>query len=50
MSEIRALTNVCGNVVAMVVVSIWEGGFDRNKAGAILLTPAVAPPPGSPAG
>ena len=36
MSEARALTNVCGNAVAMVVVAMWEGAFDRTKAGAIL--------------
>jgi aerobic C4-dicarboxylate transport protein len=39
MSEIRTVTNVCGNAVAMVVVAIWEGAFDRSKAGAILLKP-----------
>jgi aerobic C4-dicarboxylate transport protein len=37
MSEIRTLTNVCGNAVAMIVVAMWEGAFDRAKAGAILL-------------
>ena len=36
MSEARALTNLCGNAVAMVVVAMWEGAFDRSKAGAIL--------------
>ena len=36
MSEARALTNLCGNAVAMVVVAMWEGAFDRTKAGAIL--------------
>ena len=40
MSEARALTNLCGNAVAMVVVAMWEGAFDRSKAGAILLKPA----------
>ena len=39
MSEARALTNLCGNAVAMVVVAMWEGAFDRSKAGAILLRP-----------
>jgi aerobic C4-dicarboxylate transport protein len=39
MSEARALTNLCGNAVAMVVVAMWEGAFDRTKAGAILLRP-----------
>ena len=42
MSEARALTNLCGNAVAMVVVAMWEGAFDRSKAGAILLKPGVA--------
>ena len=37
MSEARALTNLCGNAVAMVVVAIWEGAFDRTKAAAILI-------------
>ncbi len=40
MSEARALTNLCGNAVAMVVVAMWEGAFDRSKAGAILLRPS----------
>jgi aerobic C4-dicarboxylate transport protein len=39
MSEARALTNLCGNAVAMVVIAMWEGAFDRTKAGAILLRP-----------
>jgi aerobic C4-dicarboxylate transport protein len=39
MSEARALTNLCGNAVAMIVVATWEGAFDRSKAGAILLRP-----------
>ena len=39
MSEIRTITNVCGNAVAMVVVAMWEGAFDRSKAGTILLQP-----------
>ena len=39
MSEIRTITNVCGNAVAMVVIAMWEGAFDRTKAGAILLRP-----------
>jgi aerobic C4-dicarboxylate transport protein len=29
MSEARALTSVCSNAVAVVVVSIWEGACDR---------------------
>jgi aerobic C4-dicarboxylate transport protein len=31
MSECRALTNLCGNGVATVVVSWWEGELDRAK-------------------
>jgi aerobic C4-dicarboxylate transport protein len=31
MSECRALTNLCGNGVACVVVSSWEGELDRDK-------------------
>jgi aerobic C4-dicarboxylate transport protein len=41
MSEIRTLTNVCGNAVAMIVVAMWEGAFDRSKAGVILIKPVV---------
>src|SRR5664279_584646 len=36
MSECRALTNLCGNGVACVVVSAWEGELDRSKLGARL--------------
>ncbi len=45
MSAARALTNLCGNAVAMVVIAMWEGAFDRTKAGAILLKPVPVPPP-----
>jgi len=31
MSECRALTNLCGNGVACVVVAWWEGELDRDK-------------------
>ena len=31
MSECRALTNICGNGVACVVVSWWEGELDHDK-------------------
>ena len=31
MSECRSLTNICGNGVAVVVVSWWEGELDRKK-------------------
>jgi aerobic C4-dicarboxylate transport protein len=30
MSEARALTSVCSNAVAVVVVSIWEGACDKS--------------------
>ena len=36
MSECRALTNLCGNGVACVVVSWWEGELDRTKLKAAL--------------
>jgi aerobic C4-dicarboxylate transport protein len=48
MSERRALTNICGNGLAAIVVSASEGELDRaklNKAladGAGVLEPAVA--------
>jgi len=31
MSECRALTNLCGNGVACVIVAWWEGELDRTK-------------------
>jgi aerobic C4-dicarboxylate transport protein len=37
MSEARALTNLCGNAVAMVVIAMWEGEFDRTKGARILV-------------
>src|SRR5690242_7734445 len=36
MSECRALTNLCGNGVATVVVAWWEGELDRDKLTAAL--------------
>ena len=36
MSECRALTNLCGNGVACVVVAWWEGELDREKLKAAL--------------
>ena len=40
MSECRALTNLVGNGVATVIVSIWEGELDRDKLNAGLANPA----------
>lgn len=47
MSEARAITNLIGNAVAMVVVAMWEGEFDRTKGAAILVGRAAggSPPP-----
>ena len=42
MSECRALTNLCGNGVACVVVAWWEGELDRDKM-AIALSQDVDP-------
>lgn len=39
MSEARAVTNLCGNAVAMVVVAMWEGEFDRANGARIMLKP-----------
>ncbi|MCK1395879.1 dicarboxylate/amino acid:cation symporter [Bradyrhizobium sp. 1] len=36
MSECRALTNLCGNGVACVIVAWWEGELDRDKLNAAL--------------
>jgi aerobic C4-dicarboxylate transport protein len=36
MSECRALTNLCGNAVASIVVSKWEGQFDLDRARRVL--------------
>ena len=36
MSECRALTNLCGNGVACVIVAWWEGELDRTKLNANL--------------
>lgn len=44
MSECRALTNVCGNSVASLVVAHWEGVFDRQRAQQILRGDAVPTP------
>jgi aerobic C4-dicarboxylate transport protein len=36
MSECRALTNVCGNTLATIVVAKWEGVFDDERARRVL--------------
>ena len=36
MSEVRALTNITGNGVATIMVSLWEGELDRTKMAAAL--------------
>lgn len=36
MSECRALTNICGNGVATVVIAAWEGELDRARMNAVL--------------
>ena len=38
MSEVRALTNIIGNGVATIIVSVWEGELDRTKMTAVLAT------------
>ncbi|MGW9210388.1 C4-dicarboxylate transporter DctA [Embleya sp. NPDC055664] len=52
MSECRALTNVCGNSVASLVVASWEGVLDRERARKVLagVTPIepIAPPEPTP--
>ena len=41
MSEVRALTNITGNGVATIIVSLWEGELDRAKMAATLGAPDV---------
>ena len=36
MSEVSALTNITGNGVATIMVSLWEGELDRTKMAAAL--------------
>lgn len=43
MSECRALTNVCGNTVASIFVSKWEGKWDAAYARKILDNPKDEP-------
>ena len=42
MSEARALTNLVGNTVAMLVVARWEGEFDSVKGAQLLATPSAS--------
>ncbi|MDQ3912845.1 MAG: dicarboxylate/amino acid:cation symporter [Actinomycetota bacterium] len=39
MSECRSLTNLCGNSVASIVVSRWEGAFDVGRSREVLNNP-----------
>jgi len=39
LNEVRALTNMIGNVVATLVVARWEGAFDARAARAFLAAP-----------
>jgi aerobic C4-dicarboxylate transport protein len=39
MSEVRALTNITGNGVATIIVSLWEGELDKAKMAAALGDP-----------
>src|SRR5438552_14962479 len=41
MSECRALTNLVGNGVATVVVSLWENELDRSKLEAAMAHPVA---------
>jgi aerobic C4-dicarboxylate transport protein len=43
MSECRALTNVCGNSVATLVVANWEGVLDHERARKVLKGEPVLP-------
>ena len=42
MSECRSLTNFCGNAVATIVVSRWDGQLDQQRLHAVLDNPALA--------
>jgi aerobic C4-dicarboxylate transport protein len=48
MSTCRALTNVCGNSVATLVVAGWEGALDRKHAREVLAGTSVADPGSTP--
>jgi len=41
MSECRALTNLTGNGVATVVISLWEGELDRRRLHTALAHPVA---------
>jgi Na+/H+-dicarboxylate symporter len=32
----RALINIIGNSLGTIIVALWEGDFDKSKAGAIM--------------
>ena len=42
MAEIRAVTNLFGNIFATVVVAKWVGGLDEDRARAVLESEAAA--------
>jgi aerobic C4-dicarboxylate transport protein len=35
MSTARGIVSLCGQMVASIVVSVWEGAFDRDRAAAV---------------
>jgi len=45
MSEARAITNLIGNTVAVLVISKWERDFDATKGAAILRAPRLSSVP-----
>ncbi|CAJ60049.1 C4-dicarboxylate transport protein [Frankia alni ACN14a] len=44
MSECRALTNVCGNTLATLVVARWEGVLDTERLRQVLVHGSTEPP------
>jgi aerobic C4-dicarboxylate transport protein len=44
MSECRALTNVCGNSLASLLVARWEGVLDRDRVRRVLDGEVTAAP------
>lgn len=49
MSTMRGIVSLCGQTLASIVVSVWEGSFDRARAHAELV-PATAEPAEVPVG